>query len=79
MANPMVDRAPSGLMRLLAAVMTHTQRWGMVWFGLVFWGSVLNAIATDLWPDTAAWLLVTSSAAIGLTLGLVAKGRGRCI
>ena len=37
--------------RWLEALMDHSQKWGMVWFGLIFWGSVLFATAQHFWPD----------------------------
>jgi hypothetical protein len=44
----------------------------MVWFGLIFWGSVFNAIAIQLevMLGSLIWYLC------GLAIGLIAKIRG---
>ena len=31
--------------RWLEALIMHSENWGMVWFGLIFWGSIINAVA----------------------------------
>ena len=50
----------------------HISNWNMVWFGLIFWGSVVNAIA-ELY-------LVNNNSIFcylfGFLLGVVAKIRG---
>ena len=50
----------------------HISKWNMVWFGLIFWGSVFNAIAIQLevMLGSLIWYLC------GLALGLIAKIRG---
>ena len=50
----------------------HISKWNMVWFGLIFWGSVFNAIAIQLevMLDSLIWYLC------GLAIGLIAKIRG---
>lgn len=70
---------PTGLERVLTAVIQHSQQWGMVWFGFIFWGSVLNALGAEAWPDANAWAVATAAAVIGLAAGIVAKVRGRWI
>jgi hypothetical protein len=44
----------------------------MVWFGLIFWGSVFNAIAIRLGLDDFSIFCYL----FGLCLGLIAKFRG---
>jgi len=50
----------------------HISKWNMVWFGLIFWGSVFNAIAIQLevMLGSLIWYLC------GLALGFIAKIRG---
>ena len=50
----------------------HISKWNMVWFGLIFWGSVFNAIAIQLevMLGSIIWYLC------GLAIGLIAKIRG---
>jgi len=61
----------------------HISKWNMVWFGLIFWGSVFNAIAIQLevmLNAIAIQLEVMLGSLIwylcGLALGLIAKIRG---
>ena len=68
---------PRGAEAVVAALVQHSLRWGPVWFGLIFVGSVFNAVAGELWPDTSPMVAAAASAAIGLCAGLMAKGRGR--
>lgn len=63
--------------RTVTAVLQHTQTWGMVWFGLIFWGSVINALALRLAPDADSVLVAWAAIATGLALGALAKARGR--
>jgi len=79
MTNLTVEPAPAGVVRALTGVIGHSQRWGMVWFGVVFWGSVLNAIGTEVWPDADSLAIGAAAAAIGLVGGVLAKVRGRWI
>ena len=65
-----------GVKRALAAAIQHSNTWGPVWFGLIFIGSVLNAVGSDLWPDVHNLTLAAVSGAVGLGAGLVAKRRG---
>ena len=54
----------------------HADEWGMVWFGLVFWGSVLFATAQRVWPDGDATLQLIVAGSIGAAGGLAARRRG---
>ncbi|MEC7878774.1 MAG: hypothetical protein VYE07_00970, partial [Actinomycetota bacterium] len=62
--------APTGLARILGGLIQHSETWGKIWFGLVFWGSVLFAISTRIWPDTNDMVLLAASLIIGLTAGI---------
>lgn len=65
------------LKRWLEAGFTHSETWGMVWFGLIFWGSVINAIAQQLLPGTDTMLIAWAAYATGFGIGAFAKARGR--
>lgn len=79
MTNVTAEPTPGGVARALTAVIEHTQTWGMVWFGLIFWGNVLNAIGTEVWPDADSLVVAAGAAVVGLATGVVAKVRGRWI
>jgi hypothetical protein len=53
----------------------HISNWNMVWFGLIFWGSVINAIAEIYLINNYSMLCYL----FGLLLGLIAKIRGTWI
>ena len=50
----------------------HISNWNMVWFGLIFWGSVINAIAELYLINNKSILCYL----FGFLLGVVAKIRG---
>ena len=57
-------------------ILNHISNWGKFWFGLIFLGSVLNAILekfTSLSGTSYIWVLAYGSGAL---IGLVAKIRG---
>lgn len=58
--------------KLETILSNHISKWNMVWFGLIFWGSVFNAIAIQLevMLGSLIWYLC------GLVIGLIAKIRG---
>jgi len=68
---------PGGAERAIGALFEHSEVWGKVWFGLIFWGSVLYALAVEFWADANRPVLLVVSLAIGLTAGVFAKSRGR--
>lgn len=61
---------------VLALALRHADSWGIAWFGLIFWGSVLFATAQQVWPDGNATVQLIVAAAIGLAGGLAARRRG---
>lgn len=58
--------------KLETILSNHISKWNMVWFGLIFWGSVFNAIAIqfEVMLGSLIWYLC------GLAIGLIAKIRG---
>ena len=68
--------APTGLARILGGLIQHSETWGKIWFGLIFWGSVFFAVSTRIWPDTNDIILLSASLIIGLAAGIYAHIRG---
>lgn len=66
----------STLSRWIGAAIAHSQNWGALWFGLIFWGSVINAVALQLLPAAEPALVAWASYATGLAIGTFAKARG---
>jgi len=58
--------------KLETMLSNHISKWNMVWFGLIFWGSVFNAIAKHYEASHSSMLWYI----FGLLLGLIAKLRG---
>jgi len=57
-------------------ILNYISNWGKFWFGLIFLGSVLNAILekfTSLSGTSYIWVLAFGSGAL---IGLVSKIRG---
>ena len=50
----------------------HISNWNMVWFGLIFWGSVINAIAELYLINNYSIFCYL----FGFLLGVIAKIRG---
>ena len=50
----------------------HISHWNMVWFGLIFWGSIFNALALNFGFDKNPLFFYI----IGFLFGLLAKHRG---
>ena len=67
----------STLTRWIGAGIAHSEEWGMLWFGLIFWGSVINAIALSFLSTADPALVAWASYATGLAIGAFAKARGR--
>ena len=54
----------------------HLSSWGLVWFGLIFWGSIFNAILERLFLDVSSLIFLFLAYLLGLILGLLAKYKG---
>ena len=65
-----------GFKQLVATAIEHSENWGMVWFGLIFWGSVLNASIPLYFPSLANGQGAAIAFAVGLVVGIAAKVRG---
>ena len=64
------------MQKLGSLVTSHIQYWGKAWFGLIFLGSVINAVLQKLnLVGDSPYVLVFAFGA-GALIGLVAKIRG---
>ena len=62
-------------MRVLKVFFSHVTDWGIVWFGVLFWGSIFNAISVVILDDPN--LIITLIAySFGLLLGFAGKYKG---
>ena len=61
---------------LLDLFLQHLSKWGLVWFGLIFWGSIFNAISERLFLDASSLIFLFLAYLLGLILGLLAKYKG---
>ena len=61
---------------LVSLAIEHSENWGMVWFGLIFWGSVLNALIPLYFPALVGSTGTIAAFVAGLALGVIAKMRG---
>ena len=61
---------------LLDLFLQHLSKWGLVWFGLIFWGSIFNAILERLFLDVSSLIFLFLAYLLGLILGLLAKYKG---
>ena len=61
---------------IVGKILDHISNWNKIWFGLIFVGSVINAVLQkfNLFGDSS-YVLVFSFGA-GALIGLVAKIRG---
>jgi len=60
------------MIKLNDLLTNHIRNWKMAWFGLIFWGSVLNALAINFgYSDYSALCFFC-----GFIIGLIAKVRG---
>ena len=76
MESDVASEKGAGMNRWIGALSAHSESWGMVWFGLIFWGSVINAVALQLLPDAEPMLVAWAGYASGLAIGAFAKARG---
>ena len=60
------------MIKFKAILLNHITKWNMVWFGLIFWGSVFNAASVQIGMSYSPvlWYL------LGLLFGIIAKIRG---
>ena len=64
---------------LVESLSDHIENWGMVWFGLIFLGSIFNEFSLFSALNISLLNINLFPYLLGLTFGLVAKYRGSWI
>lgn len=64
---------------LVESLSDHIENWGMVWFGLIFLGSIFNEFSLFNTLNISVLNINLFPYLFGLTFGLVAKYRGSWI
>ncbi len=62
--------------KIIEIFLAHITSWGLVWFGVVFWGSIFKATSEYLFQNSHDLSLTLLAYLLGLILGLLAKYRG---
>ncbi|MDG2060965.1 MAG: hypothetical protein P8J93_03995 [SAR86 cluster bacterium] len=62
--------------KLVEILFAHIANWRKVWFGLIFWGSIFNAVAPKIGILENQPYLTLVCFGAGFLIGLVAKIRG---
>jgi hypothetical protein len=63
-------------MKIITLFFEHITNWGLVWFGVIFWGSIFNATSTYFFQNSHDLSFTLLAYLLGLTLGLLANRRG---
>ena len=63
-------------MKIVTLFVEHLTNWGLVWFGVIFWGSILNATSAYFLENSHQLAFTLLAYSLGLTLGLSAKYKG---
>jgi len=63
-------------MKVITLFFEHITTWGLVWFGLIFWGSIFNAIFHYFLGDNHSLAFALTAYLLGLILGLLGKYKG---
>ena len=63
----------------LESISNHIESWGMIWFGLIFLGSIFNEFSLLNSINISVININLFPYLLGLTLGIIAKLRGRWI
>ena len=63
-------------MKIITLFFEHITNWGLVWFGLIFWGSIFNAIFNYFLGDNHRVAFALTAYLLGLILGLLGKYKG---
>tara|TARA_B100000424_G_C22761862_1_gene410907 strand:+ start:70 stop:273 length:204 start_codon:yes stop_codon:yes gene_type:complete len=63
----------------LESISNHIESWGMIWFGLIFLGSIFNEFSLLNSINISVININLFPYLLGLTIGIIAKLRGRWI
>ena len=64
---------------VLESISNHIESWGMIWFGLIFLGSIFNEFSILNLINISVYKVNLFPYLLGLTIGIIAKLRGRWI
>ena len=67
------------MQHVLESISSHIESWGMIWFGLIFLGSIFNEFSLLNPINISVININLFPYLLGLTLGIIAKLRGRWI
>lgn len=67
------------MQNVLESISSHIESWGMIWFGLIFLGSIFNEFSLLNSINISVININLFPYLLGLTLGIIAKLRGRWI
>ncbi|MFP6663602.1 MAG: hypothetical protein VCC00_05325 [Deltaproteobacteria bacterium] len=67
------------MQELIETVFAHSENWGKVWFGMLFWGSVIGAGLLALFPMLSPVVVYAGAASVGATIGLIGRARGNWV
>ena len=67
------------MQHVLESISNHIESWGMIWFGLIFLGSIFNEFSILNLINISVYKVNLFPYLLGLTLGIIAKLRGRWI
>jgi hypothetical protein len=63
----------------LESISNHIESWGMIWFGLIFLGSIFNEFSLLNLINISVFNINLFPYLLGLIIGIIAKLRGRWI
>ena len=67
------------MQHILESISNHIESWGMIWFGLIFLGSIFNEFSILNLINISVYKVNLFPYLLGLTIGIIAKLRGRWI
>ena len=67
------------MQHFLESISNHIESWGMIWFGLIFLGSIFNEFSILNLINISVYKVNLFPYLLGLTIGIIAKLRGRWI
>jgi hypothetical protein len=67
------------MQHVLESISNHIESWGMIWFGLIFLGSIFNEFSLLNLINISVFNINLFPYLLGLIIGIIAKLRGRWI
>jgi len=63
-------------MKIITLFFEHIANWGLVWFGLIFWGSIFNVIFIYFLENGHGLDFTLTAYLLGVVIGLLGKYKG---